>query len=514
MYQVPPSSLYPPQLHPHNMGVPPQYNSHHIMDQQLQGLNIGGELPLVYSIPVAMSYSNPNQVVNPNYSQPYYPQNCNPLPNQQGYNFSNGYSNQALEIRSPISMNSSVPLNSVWQLQGNFKIANSDLNVTITHEHTELNGRACNVVHRSRGGETLPDQFLYEEDKQFTLCSADGCIKASIMKGSNVKDCVTWVTKDGVNKVIWERSNEFSPMSSTTPHSYTPGLDSSDGSSLPVNSSSTGSPELSASPSSNEMNYQLNAEAARPILFDANQQQSKNPRYDYRTSDTSTISPQDHALFELIKAQCNRNSWLKGKIVDWGISHGSRSSRITKENAWKLSHGRLWITIRTTQSEDDDDESFQDTLNDLKGAYQECEPGVYKQPAPQGSERGAQHRLLKSAVGLWLIEKYSLEQKAWNVRAREEPDGRWMDLQNNRMIHVCLVPLLNVLEKLREGGTAFQDVEKHLNFLFNSCNQKKLHGKLRTRNLNHNIANLKAKLEKQYALSFSVIIARTAGSIA
>jgi len=164
--------------------------------------------------------------------------------------------------------------------------------------------------------------------------------------------------------------------------------------------------------------------------------------------------------------------------------------------------------------DDEDDEIFQDTLNDLKGAYQQCQPGVYKQPAPQGSEKDAQHRLLKSTVGLWLIEKYSFEEKAWNVRAREEPDGRWMDLQNNRMIHVCLVPLLNILEKLREGGTAFQDVEKHLDFLFNSCNQKKLHGKLRTRNLNHNIANLKAKLEKQYALNFSVIIARTAGSIA
>jgi len=150
----------------------------------------------------------------------------------------------------------------------------------------------------------------------------------------------------------------------------------------------------------------------------------------------------------------------------------------------------------------------------LKGAYQQSEPGVWKQPAPQGSERGAQHRLLRSSVGLWVIEKYNFEGKVWSVRAREEPDGRWMDLRNNRMIHVTLVPLLNVLEKLREGGTAFQDVEKHLDFLFNSCNQKKLNGKLRTRNLNHNIANLKAKLEKQYALSFSVIVARTADSIA
>jgi len=218
-------------------------------------------------------------------------------------------------------VNSSVPLNSVWQLHGNFKIANSDLNVAITHEKTELEGRACNVVHRLRDdGETLPDQFLYEEDKQFTLCSTDGCFKATILKGSNVKDCVTWVTKDGGNKVIWERSTgetcQSSPLSSATPHKYTPGLDTSGSCSLPFNSTSRGSSESCRSPSSNDMNRELNAQSARPGLFDANQRQFNNSRKDYRSSDASKISPQDHALFELIKAQCNSNSWLKEKIVE------------------------------------------------------------------------------------------------------------------------------------------------------------------------------------------------------
>jgi len=317
MYQVPASSLYPAQLHQLNIGVPIQYNTQHIIDQQLQGQHIGGELPLAYSIPATMSYSNPSQVGNVNYLQPCYPQTCNPLTNQQGYQFSNGYNEQAMEIRSPFLMNSLVSLNSVRQLHGNFKIANSDLNVTITHEKTELDGKACNVVHRVRDdGEMLPDQFLYEEDEQFTLRSEDGCLKATILKGSDIKDCVTWVTADGGNKIIWESSNEFSPMSSTTPHSCTPDLDSSGSSSLPSNSNSTGSSESCISPSPNEINCQLNAKAARPNPFDANQQQLHNPRQDYRTSDTSAISPQDHALFELIKAQCNRNSWLKGKIVD------------------------------------------------------------------------------------------------------------------------------------------------------------------------------------------------------
>jgi len=192
MYQVPASSLYPAQLHPHNMGVPIQFNSQQLIDQQLQGLHIGGELPLAYSIPAAMSYSIPNQVGNLNYLQLCYPQTCNPLTNQQGYQFSNGNNEQGMEIRSPILMNSSVSLKSVRQLHGNFKIANSDLNVTITHEKTELDGRACNVVHRSHDdGGTLPDLFLYEEGEHFTLCSEDGCFKATILKGSNIKDCVT-----------------------------------------------------------------------------------------------------------------------------------------------------------------------------------------------------------------------------------------------------------------------------------------------------------------------------------
>jgi len=520
MYQVPTCPLYPPQLQPQNMGVPMQYNSHHI-DQQRQGINTGGETPYPYSIPAPMSYGDPNQVGKPmrNCPQTWNSQHFKSHGNQQSRNWSNGYSWQALEIKSPVSPKSPKLLNSLKQLHGNFKIASANLKVKVSDEKTEKEGKVCNLVHRVRDdGETLPDQLLWEEDKQFNLCSTDGCFNATILKGSNVQKCVTWVTKDSGNKVIWERSKDqicqSSPLSTATPHKYTPGSETPVSCSLSFKSNSAGSPELSRC-HFNDINRELNTQFARLNHFDSNHQHFNSSRKYCRSSaDATKISQQDHALFELIKAQCNSNAWLKEKVVEWGISHGSKSSRITKENAKKLSHGRLWITIRSTQSEEEGDESFDSTLDDLKGAYQQCEPGVWKQPAPQGSEKGAQHRLLRSSVGLWVIEKYNFEGKAWSVRAREEPDGRWMDLKNNRMIHVTLVPLLNVLEKLREGGTAFHDVEKHLDFLFNSCNQRKLNGKLRTRNLNHNIANLKAKLEKQYALSFSVIVARTADSIA
>jgi len=78
------------------------------------------------------------------------------------------------------------------------------------------------------------------------------------------------------------------------------------------------------------------------------------------------------------------------------------------------------------------------------------------------------------------------------------------------MIEVAIIPLRRVLEKLREGGSTFEDVEKNLDFLFTSCNQRKLSSDLRKRNLNNNIVNLKSKLEKQRAISFAVLVARTA----
>jgi len=310
-------------------------------------------------------------------------------------------------------VDSPVPLNSLIQLQGNFKIAKSDLKVKVTREKTEREGAACSVVQRVReDGEALPNQFLYEDAKQFTLCSTDGCFKATIMKGSNVKQFVTWVTKDEENKVIWERSTErtdqSSPQSSATPHKYPPGSDTLGSCSLSFKSNSGGSLEFSRSQSLNDTNQELSTQFAS-VGFDSNKQQFNSHRKYSRNA--SKISQQDHALFELIKAQCNSNAWLKEKVVEWGISHGSKSSRITKENAKKLSHGRLWITTRATQSDDEDDESLQDALDDLKGAYQQSEPGVWKQPAPQESERGAQHRLVRSSVGLWVIEKYNFDGK-------------------------------------------------------------------------------------------------------
>jgi len=59
-----------------------------------------------------------------------------------------------------------------------------------------------------------------------------------------------------------------------------------------------------------------------------------------------------------------------------------------------------------------------------------------------------------------------------------------------------------------------QDVTKSMEFLFTSCNQKKLTSKLKSRNLELNISGIELKLEKQYALRFAVLVASTAKAIA
>merc|ERR1719419_1525552 len=77
----------------------------------------------------------------------------------------------------------------------------------------------------------------------------------------------------------------------------------------------------------------------------------------------------------------------------------------------------------------------------------------------------------------------------------------------------CVNTMRRILDRLRDKGCLYQDIEKSVEFLFTSCDQKKLNGKLKTRTLKHNIANLKNKLEKQYALSFAILVANAADKI-
>lgn len=150
----------------------------------------------------------------------------------------------------------------------------------------------------------------------------------------------------------------------------------------------------------------------------------KSAKNHLRTSpDLSKINQQNHTLLELIKKQCNSSDSLKKKLIEWAGSQPPKSSTVSQENVLKLSQGRLWVSARSLRSEGTDDESVDNSLGDLKGAYQECESGVYEQPIPHSRFRRGHHRLLRGSFGLWVLEIYDVEKKVWNVRAQQTPDG-------------------------------------------------------------------------------------------
>jgi len=191
--------------------------------------------------------------------------------------------------------------------------------------------------------------------------------------------------------------------------------------------------------------------------------------------------------------------------------------RVSTDDINNLSEGRLWVTAQSLDFVEGEEieKRLQESLDNIKGAYMEVRAGVYKQPVPQVNEPGVQHRLIKGSGGCWKIEGQNVDSCKWEISAKEMPDGRWVDMKNNsRLIQVQLIPMSKILQKLGEDASEHQEVEKSMEFLFKSCNQKKLNSKLKGRNLQHNISNLKVKLEKQYALRFAVQIATTADSIA
>jgi len=219
---------------------------------------------------------------------------------------------------------------------------------------------------------------------------------------------------------------------------------------------------------------------------------------------------QDNCVFEFIKTRCLCDPLLMEKVIKWGTSQ-TQTNQTFPEDTVKLSQGRLWITVRWEKFGNEmEEKSLQDALDNFKGAYQKTEPGVYNQPKAIGCNEMKQHRLTRDSVGLWVIHKYERAVGSWSAVAKELPDGRWVDCKYNILIQVVLIPMNMILERLRNEACSYQDLAKKVEFLFTTCDRSKLNGKLKSRNLKHNITNLKLKLEKQYALSFAVNVANTA----
>jgi len=425
--------------------------------------------------------------------------------------------------------------------------------------------------------EALPDQFIHEDGSRFNLCSTDGNIQGVMMKGMNMKYSIEWTMNDGT-KTIWRRTGNVGftlvSVDSLVPPSTRRGSISSVCSLSSIMSNSIGPPELENHHGALGLcGYDIRPELLRESSFP----RYKEQRRDYiphtpsvvsnnvsevderpqrrlaRSSNLATTkipasqSPEprkihvaavkavptpaplpkkpkpknEQEVFNEIKKLCIDNPALLKKVLKWGNIQTS-VAELTREDLEKLSSGRVWVTasLEHPATETEEDVKWQDALDDLKGAYQEVqnEPNTFIQPAPQQSEPGKQHRLKKVVGGLWVIDECKMKSGSkWGLCAEELPSRQWIDHRNNRKnIEVKVVPLIRILERMGERlkTDQNQDVERCVQFLFNSCNQKKLNSKLKTRNLKHNIANLKVKLDKQYSLSFAVKVANTADTIA
>jgi len=376
-------------------------------------------------------------------------------------------------------------------------------------------------------GEALPDQFVNEKVAMFTLCSADGTEEAFLRKGNNMRHTVTWKCPNNGSQIVWRRKGDVT-FSLVQVDSLTSSVRSSISS---IGSSTTGSSYSSGSNGSTyngipiyirpellHQGYFPNPGPALTICSAYQSQASLSSQQKLNSPDASVGSDdEEESIFELIKAHCEVNACLLKKMVQWAMKNCSKR-RVSATEIRNLSEGNLWITAHPAEYNEDNkiEECSKGSLDDIKGAYREVRPGLYEQPHPQVNEPGVQHRLLKCPGGFWKIEAYNGTVGIWETCAQELPDGLWVDMKNDEeVLSVKLVPMNKILQKMSEelifDG---QDFAKGMEFLFTSCNQKKLNTKLKSRNLKHNILNLKLKLQKQHDLSFAVQVASTADSIA
>jgi len=511
------------------------------------------------------------------YATPLYtePPQYTTSPKNPANHFNWSVSQQSQQSVSPIrTQDDPYSCNFIGQLAGSYKIdspTGCDHVSLIVPEVSEIAQPYAIVRRVCDDGEALPDQFIYEEKLRFTMCTTDGNVVAMMPKGINMKHCVKWEKKDG-SEVIWRRTGEVvfslvsvgafsncsrrnsisSAYSTASSAIYSNSVDTQD-----INVHPPMRPELrylcnnkpvftprktctliEANPLNSiyttEEMYQLEREKNYPSTrssmpglekqyHDQNnlktqEQEDKSDQVLFSNGLSSTAKEEE--LLEQIKAWCIMSPSLLEKVVTWGNSK-PQSEQMNRQDTGDISAGRLWVTASTTQPSDELEEKLQEAVDDIKGAYQKVSDGLWQQPLPQKGEPGLQHRLQKDSLGLWIIEERiegENDEVFWNVCAKELSDHRWVDMKNDRReIKVNKVQMFTILERMTQDRTIVEstDVQKnYVDFLFKSCNQKKLNRKLKKRNLKHNIANLKVKLDKQYALSFAVKVANTADVIA
>jgi len=398
------------------------------------------------------------------------------------------------------------------QLQGSYQTETCEINVVVSPVSRWQKQHAIVQRISSEDQSPLLNQFVYEEGSYFRLCSFDGQGIAVMEKGMNMLVSVVWSSKEKTiewrrkGTVVFDLVNVVSlsqPLDQQQPENV---------STLPTQMVLS-SPECSSLDVRKHYNSESSEQSNLKKLTLVNVASGSSCTSEESYKRFITKSQEEEMLFSRIKKYFRVKPALVKKIVDWGVSEFPNLTAGEK-TVEELSKGRIWVTVTLEKTEYNFNQQLKDNMDGLRGAYQELECGVYYQPRPEKNEIGVQHRLRRSVLNHWLIEEIDLKNDIWLPCAKELKDGKWVDLKSmRRTIKVRLVPVSEVLQKIG----SLQDLthmEKYLDFLFTACNQRKLVNKLKIRNLKHNIANLKLKLQKQYALNFAIKVALTADSIA
>jgi len=415
--------------------------------------------------------------------------------------------------------------NFVSQLNGHYETQTNagPVQITVTLPKVAANEEQYAIVKRiSSDGDVFDDQLIYMKPSNFVLCSVDGRVEAVMRRGINMKQLITWENSvDGV-QVVWRRKGKVTfdlvKIESVTHPNLTSGF-----STVASTTNTYGSENYGESPSMATNQKSLNIQQenfAETKLIDTLAYFNGNGCSLDSSKFNSTkfiidalcgkINISQDNIFQIIKAHCVKNPSLLNKVVEWGMDYEAR--KVSHEVMCKLSQGRLWVIARA--KDPDGGYVYKDNLDDIKGAYQDVGGGIYKQPDPMASGSENQYRLLKDKKGFWMIQLHEEGTGSWRLRAKQSADGWWVDLKNDKsLIRVQLIPLIRILERLGEDVCRNRDLNKSLDFLFTECDHRKLHGKLKGRNLRHNINSLKVKIAKRCGLSFGVQVASIARSI-
>lgn len=510
-----------------------------------------------------LSFAEKHQPMIVNTQSMHYPV-VQPGMQPVGYGFSPQAPQMAQQLHpqnySPAPVKLSYKCNFLEQLQGMYECANGNggdpdrINVlmpTWKNQVTPGTDQGCTIVRCvSSDGEALPDMMILEEASRFILASIDQEVEAYMVKGVDMKNGLTWTRIDG-STMFWSRVGHVTfnfvlpdTLNRNQVSASFPRLErtfSNTSMSSVTSNFSQSSPEYIPNVAPQPFPQQviprgsLTQQQLLPSLrlansFSQHSEASSTdsfPSYDHSHREPSALEDQQEMmLLEQIKRLCAHRPRLIKRVVHWGLSRDTEpmAIKMNPELIQKLAKGRIWVCVdkmlpqsKSLTGGPDESSPELDSLDDLKGAYQEGkDDGCYLQPRPEANQPGTQHRLRKGETGFWVIEEFDINTERWMKRTVEQPGGRWWDIPTQRKIRLKLVSLDQILQRL--GGDYSElfsgNIDKQMQFLFLSCNQKKLNTKLKKRNLKHNIANLKVKLEKQHCLSFAVRIANIADSIA